>query len=1262
MSPERTDQQAAAVEARDRDIFLRAGAGTGKTSVLVDRFCAAALSAEGGVERILAFTFTERAADQLRRRIREELSARIRDAEGERLETLREALEATDRAWISTIHGFCRRLLASHPAAAGIDPRFRVVDEAEAERLAVRAFDTALEEMVESGEPEALELAAANRRRTLLEMTRGAYDELRSHGVPNPALPELAPPDTDAALAKLIEAAREAHVECQEANGKWVSSRERISAATELDPALPPDDELLETLRGLEITSKAKPFKGEACERYTKVLKRAQAAVAAHVLGPAYEQLRELVTSFGERYEQLKEERAALDFEDLQLKTVELLSASDTLRDRYREQFDHLMVDEFQDTNGLQLRLIEQLRGPDTRLFLVGDEFQSIYGFRHADVEVYRREHRRFAEGEEPNGRALPLTGNFRAAPELVAATNALGRGLLDGFEPLTAFVEEEAESDPAVELLLTVDDKKGWEAEETALPRLPDDPSSASKVAEAHSLAGRLRRLVDEEKVDPSEIVVLMRAFTHVAAVERALKDAGLDPYVVGGRGFWSQQQIDDLRCLLTVIANPLDDEALFGALASPACAVLPDTLWLLRRAATWRDENERERLGHIWPLVRDLVETGEPSRGDAEAAALIPPEELERLGQFATVLGELRERSTEGGLETLIERTASAFDYDLATLSRIDGNARWANVRKLMRLAREFEASEGPDLGGFLDYLDARATSRDREAEAATQAEGHAGVRVMTVHAAKGLEFEVVAVADLGRNLQLGWSPLRVDPAAVFVAADDSREGPEGAELARVGVQLGRLGRPGERLHDYQELTELAAERDAEEEARLAYVAGTRAKRRLLLSGTFNPNALKNQDLTGSSSLPHEAGRAGARPRIDPRINRKPIALQLIRSLLDGDATEREVEIPAAGDGTPAGRLRVSVSEPGPGVGAELLTRREPAPQVKVSGEAEPPLGRPEVPPALIGGLSYSALSAFENCGYRFYVERVLGISEPVDARVLGAERRATRETSDGDEPASPGGRQRFGPGLAVHSLLEWSARNGWREPGDERVAASLREQGLEDDQAKAQVSALAKAFLSSPLREEIADARVSPEVPFVLSVAGTLIRGSIDLLADMRGRATRRDPINGGSVLVVDYKTDRLEGRDPAEIVSRYSIQRDLYALAAAARGTPVETAYLFLERPDEPVRESFDEAGLEEARNRVESVLERLAAGRFDVTDRPNKALCADCPARERLCSHSTAAQMRHDPDPPIAPGGDFEPADAGEPQPTLLEER
>jgi ATP-dependent helicase/nuclease subunit A len=1217
---ERTGEQRKAVAERDRDVFLRAGAGTGKTTVLVDRFCSAALDPDGGVDRILAFTFTERAADQLRRRVREELAERAAAAEGDDRDQLLEAADASDRAWISTIHGFCRRLLASHPAAAGIDPRFRVVDEAEADRLASSAFDSALEQMVEQGGAEALELAAANRPRTLLEMTRGAYDELRSHGDPDPSLPEAPTADSAAAIAELVEAAREAHVECAEAKGpKGQLSRERIAAAAELDPAAEPGEELLESLAALAIASDGAAFKGDACDRYAKALKRARAAVAARVLGPAYQQLRELISRFGARYEELKAERSALDFEDLQLRAVALLRSSDALRERYREQFRHLMVDEFQDTNGLQLGLIEQLRGPETRLFVVGDEFQSIYGFRHADVDVYRSEHRRFAEGGEPNGAALPLTGNFRADPEVLATTNAIGAGLLDGYEPLSAAVEApDAPEEPAAELLLTVDDRKGWEDEETGLPRLDDDPSSGSKVAEARRLAARLRELVDAGE-DPAEIVVLMRAFTHVAAVELALDEAGLDPYVVGGRGFWSQQQIEDLRCLLAVVANPLEDEALFGALASPACGLLPDTLWLLRRAAAVKRDDGRESLRHIWPLVRDLVERGEVREGNAEMAALIPPDELDRLRGFATVLGDLRRLGTEGGLEALVDRVSTSFGYDLATLSRDHGTERWANVRKLMRLAREFESREGPDLTSFLAYLDVRAGQRDREAEAATRAEGHSGVRVMTVHSAKGLEFGVVAVADLGRTLQLGWIPLRVAPG--------SEEGPDGGEATRVGVQLGRLGRPSERLGDYQELTDLAAEREAEEEGRLAYVAATRAKRRLLLSGTFNPNALA-----------------------DEPIGRKPIALQLIRSLLDGDVTERDVPVPPAAEGFPEGRLRVRVSAPGPGVGAELLSPREPAREGRPEPATEPPLSRPDVPPALVGGLSYSALSDFENCGYRFYVERVLGIAEP----------EASSSTDGGEEPAAPEVRRRFGPGVAVHALLEWSARNRWRAPDAERVSTALREQSLEGDPEQTQAALdLVKAFLASPLREEIGDARMSAEMPFVLSVSGTLIRGSIDLLAE------RAD----GSILVVDYKTNHLEDRTPDDVAARYSVQRDLYALAAAARGGPVETAYVFLERPGEPVRARFETADLDAARGRIERLLERLATGSFEVTHHPHRDLCLDCPARERLCSHETAAHMRDDPDPAIAPSGREpatergpEPAGAGgaEPQLSLLD--
>ena len=281
-----------------------------------------------GSSEILAFTFTERAADQLRRRVREELGRASQAGCGRRSSrpcARRE--EATDRAWISTIHGFCRRLLASHPAAAGIDPRFRVIDEAEAERLAGRAFDAALEELVEGGEAEALELAAANRRRTLLEMTRGAYDELRSHGDPAPALPQPPPVDPGPTIGDLIEAAREAHVECAEAKGsKGLISRERIAAAMELDPNAQPGEELLERLASLAIVSPGKSFEGEACERYAPC---AEASTARRRRPGPRARLRAAAGAGRAATEsatkQLKSERSGLDFEDLQLKTVELL-------------------------------------------------------------------------------------------------------------------------------------------------------------------------------------------------------------------------------------------------------------------------------------------------------------------------------------------------------------------------------------------------------------------------------------------------------------------------------------------------------------------------------------------------------------------------------------------------------------------------------------------------------------------------------------------------------------------------------------------------------------------------------------------------------------------------------------------------------------------------------------------------------------------------------------------------------------------------
>ncbi len=238
--------------------------------------------------------------------------------------------------------------------------------------------------------------------------------------------------------------------------------------------------------------------------------------------------------------------------------------------------------------------------------------------------------------------------------------------------------------------------------------------------------------------------MVVLLRAFTHVDAYEEALERAGLAPYVVGGRGYWSQQQVEDALRLLGVVANPLDDEAPVRGARLPG-------LWRKPRCAVAAAPGRQESRGTPPARLAD-------HRGADEWPAAIPAEDVERLGRFREILARLRNEAPLLPLDSLIDRTISAFDYDLALLARRGGRRRMANVRKLMRLAAEYEEHEGRNLRGFLAFAEERTLRDEREGMAAVQVEGHDGVRVMTVHAAKGLEFPVVAVADLGRGLGIG------------------------------------------------------------------------------------------------------------------------------------------------------------------------------------------------------------------------------------------------------------------------------------------------------------------------------------------------------------------------------------------------------------------------------------------------------------------------------------------------------------------------
>jgi ATP-dependent exoDNAse (exonuclease V) beta subunit len=1148
-----TPEQAAAIRAGGHDVLIEAGAGTGKTGVMVDRYCRLVCDLEISPDAVLAFTFTDKAAAELRQRIRAALSARA--AEGsQRAEQL---LARIGGAWVTTIHGFCNRLLAAHPVAAGLDPRFRVLDAPEAERAAREAFDDALAEFLASGDGDRERTVAAFEIGGLQAIVSGAYAELRSRGEAQPRLPTPPPTDPEPAVRRVVAAATEALEELKPAS----SNRELLERALAvLGEGEAPD---LNRLVELQSGGKAKPLAA-----YREALDAAIARTAeAGEGGEAYRHVAELLRLFGTRFEAVKERRGGLDFEDLQLRAAALLEREE-IGNAYRTRFGHLLVDEFQDTNRLQLRLIEALRGPRAELMVVGDELQSIYGFRHADLEVFREQRRAVEESED--AAAMELSGNFRSRPEVIGAVNTIGAKLLgDAFRPLRVGAPPELPSPPgegpAVELLLTARD--GWDEEGLDLAPATDATTPPRQLAEARFLAERLRQL-HESGVERGEMVVLLRAFTHLDAYEDSLERAGLRPYTIGGRGYWSQQQVADVCALLATIANPLDDQALFGALASPACAVAPDTLWLLRAAAG--------RRRHVWPAVEQAAGLAEAELDAPERLAEIPASELGLLGDFAETIAGLRRRAGRLSLAELIDAAIGETGYDLAILMRPAGEARFANVRKLMRLAEEFEAREGRDLRGLLDFLFLRAEA-DAEAEAASAVEGHDGVRIMTVHSAKGLEFGVVAVPTLARRLLSA----RLPALTLGHEHDDPR----------VGLQLRRLGAASIALYSHRDLCEETQKREAAEELRLFHVAATRARERLILSGIAMPK-------------PSNGGSPGT-----------PVVERIIAGFDLDREHDSEIEIPAPRpregleESFAPSRLAVRVNLPSPERAEELRAiRREPAAEAPLEAVATPPLER--CPPTVPNRpLSYTAIAAYEECAYRFYMERVLDLGERRRALARIPDQTSTAHGGDGDEEDRRSGAAERG--AAVHELLEWSAANGWSEPDGD----------VEDELLGPVRAWLGSALLRERVRADGAVARA--EVPLLLGIGRATLRGSIDLLV------TRNDM----PPLVVDYKTDRLGESTPAEHASRYATQRSIYALAVAESlaVAEVEVAYVFLERPDEPAVELLDAEAMERGRKRLTGLIARIGAGEFPVapTERRSWDLCRGCPALGRLCSGPTA---------------------------------
>ena len=691
------EEQLAAVEA-DGSVFVSAGAGTGKTSVLVERYVRAVCEHGIDVESILVITYTRKAAGELRTRIRAALRERGRP----------DLARELDGAWISTIHGFCNRLLRAHPFAAGLDPRFRELEDAGAAVLRGEAFERALQEFCAGGDPERLRLLATYRADG---SSPDAHGRLR-----------------DASLRRTRPRAR-ARASGRASRDAVATLRRRGAGAGrrrggDRDPAP-------ERRRGSSACStRGRRRSGSSISRHSPARERARPRSSWRGRRSSARRSRSwprTTASFcrscsSASAPSTRPRSGASRSSTSRTSSSPRATCSATTRQSARRpqlRFRIVMVDEFQDTNRLQCELIDLVAHPElTEVFTVGDEFQSIYGFRHADLEVFRER-----RAQAPN--LLALTRQLPLAPA----------GARGGEPPLRRRVRRRLPAARGVGGVRGPGLRASGRAARHRQVELRRVRASTGARARRGGSPRRVRELVDSGEAEPGEIVVLFAAGTDAERYEEALRREGLPTYRATGRGYFGQQQVVDLLAYLRLLHNRYDDVALATVLASPFVGVSNDALVLIRRNAPRR------------PLFTALERTlpGAARRERRAPAARVPP-----------ALRAPRARGSRGsGSRSSASGSSREHDYDLAVLARWDGARRFANLRKLGRLARDYEAVRGADIEGFVRFVRDQDALGARELEAVAEEEGGGAVRLLTIHAAKGLEFKVVIVADAGRDI---------------------------------------------------------------------------------------------------------------------------------------------------------------------------------------------------------------------------------------------------------------------------------------------------------------------------------------------------------------------------------------------------------------------------------------------------------------------------------------------------------------------------
>ena len=840
----------------NRHISVTAGAGSGKTAVLVHRYLKILLEKDLPPNQVVAITFTEKAAAELKKRIVNEVNARLQaEPHNTQLEKIKTGMLS---AQISTIHAFCSRILREYPVEAGVDASFSILQGIQ-QRIVIRdAIDTTLRDIADRPDEDEtrvklvdlLRIFGKNRLETHLselvnqrealerlkrklycctdsEVLAAWYDSVQWQLVQS--LTDLFPiGDWLRCLNSVLEIARGRNA---------VIVRELVAG---IQPNMEPQEAAarFREIAPLTITQSGtisrRDFLGlrvetDTIEEEIDFLVRA----ANHFLSfPTFTDddkllicvTRLLIDVYDEvqrDYENRKRQARQLDFDDLQIKVRDLLQQEESIREQLAQRYPYIMVDEYQDTNRLQYEILKPLVSAfkSGNLFIVGDQNQSIYRFRGADVRVFDQTRKEIIESQstltadftwkdeileasdlEKRG-DLRLPENFRLLRNLVGFVNLIFEEIMGGrnefevkYEPLIQGRITDQTGD--VELLIG---SKG----DNSQPSVDENKLIVERICH---LVGTDETVWDGEQppqIRYGDIVILIRSRTRLPEIESALLEAEIPYKITGGIGFYQRQEIYDIGNYLQFLIDSENDVALAGVLRAPFFGISDVELYEIAQRSSKKP---------FWKKVKDYAAQADQSsafpirdavqilRSHLEICHRIPPSEL------------IRKIVNDTGMVGVLPVGQS-------------GEQRWANYEKLLGIARDFERLGFTDLHDFLEQLNLLIEEEEREGQATTQLTTDA-VEIMTIHAAKGLEFPVVILPNLDRTVtRYDQEPFIDDQWGIGFKPANPDKNYEQSDPGATQLMRKRA----------------RSKREAEEK-RLFYVATTRARDRLILSGTLN------------------------------------------------------------------------------------------------------------------------------------------------------------------------------------------------------------------------------------------------------------------------------------------------------------------------------------------------------------------------------------------------------------------------------------